>query len=349
MLVRDYLLFIKAILISEWPKVKRLGMIVVMGSFLMFFISLSTALIKAKISQTYENRTVLVPVHRQTQEIETEILIPLVTDTTLQEIESHFEDTYFIRQTQEESLSLVNLSLQQNATLTYDINPFSNQYLISEQVLMIYGWQMDDYYQVNATIIEFSDTHHLNVDLLVPSQSPFINNSARIHPFLTLQTPHDPEIILSFLNQKIVNPTYQYQIENFDMSDLLVSLIQAIEKGLLGFSFIIFVVSSSNIGTIMPYFIHEFKDEIMLLRQFGLSQKTIHFLFLWVSLLILIIALSLSLGFSFSVLFLFSLWVKLKVQFHFFKLLFLFGFQLLFGALFAYQAIKKVSVELTYL
>lgn len=348
MFVKDYLIFLKEILRSEKDNVKRLLKIVILGSFLMFFVSLASSLIKLKIETTYQGRYVLLPYLKNQQEYDHTLSLALIDQSIINNIESKFENTTFLDNVELNETYVQNITQHQAAALNYEINYFDENTYIGEHILAMYQWNLDDFYTIDSTVVSFSDIIDTGADLILPKT--FDHNLNQVdNQLITVQTSSDIEAIVKEINQNLLSPLYEYRLEDFSMDELLIAIVGSIEKILLLFSFLIFSVSSSNIGTVMPYFVNEFKDEINLLCLMGMSKHIIFYIFMLASVFILWIALHVSFFISYIIYILFALTLKITIKLPFIKVFFIFIFQLICGSFFSYQSIKKATIEATYL
>lgn len=350
MFFNDYLLFAYQMIRSEFERVKRLFLIIILGSFLVFFITFMSTVIKTQISKQYSGRYVLLPYKVNTNNIESTLLTSLIDQNIFKEIESMYGNTVFIQNEVVNQAELTNINKNDSALLNIEENIDSNEILINLETLEINGWKIDDIYRLNATIIEFQGVHNRDgLDILLPKSYLQSSKDNTIDNFITIKTDKDIQEITQYLNDNISDVNYEYRVDDISANDIFVSIISTIENILLIFSFIIFIVSSSNIGTIMPYFINEFKDEIILLRLHGLSQKYIYRIFILTTFLILSISLLISVALAYSFTTLISIITGVVTKHSILRIILLLLFQCISGCLFSYNGIKKASYEVAYL
>ena len=146
-----------------------------------------------------------------------------------------------------------------------------------------------------------------------------------------------------------MNSNYYYDIEPLSIDTLILSLIQLIEKLLFGITFCIFMVSSSNIGTLMPYFMMEYSDEIKVLRLLGMPRSVVLGLFLKFALGLLGVALILSCLISLFFSLLLCIILRLPLSLPLIKITVLLVLQWVGGFLFTQGSIKKATCEVAYL
>ena len=348
MLLKDYFIYLYYILKSEGKRVQRLFIIITLGSLLVFFIHFSTNIIKTKITQNYAGRYVLMPYLKNSQHLETSLPFELIKQEEIQLIQNTFIDTQILETVQNKEITLLNLSQNKSTTLSNETTHLP-YFSIHPETLERHQWKLDDFYQLDAILLDKIETHIKPVDLLIPEKYQLEIEEETYDNFITLQTTDLIDDVLELINVSLTNLNYEYRIEDFSVNDLFISLITSVESILLGFSFLIFIVSSSNIGTIMPYFIGEFKDEIETLRLMGISHPVIFKLFMMVCVFILLTSLMFSLIFAYFLSMLFALVMKATFQIFSFKLFFLFIIQILFGCLFSFQSIKKATDSVSFL
>src|SRR5699024_3069666 len=140
-----------------------------------FFISFTTHIIKEKVSENYAGRYVLLPYRKKTQDIEHTLPFKLVDDKVKQELENTLVGTRFINQDTLQEITLYNLTQGESISVTYDMNPYHDRYLINETLLNLYQWSLDDIYTIDAIKIEITDIHAHDVDLYIPKTHPLKN------------------------------------------------------------------------------------------------------------------------------------------------------------------------------
>lgn len=349
MLLKDYLSFIFSILYAERHRVKRLFLIVILGSFLTFFIYFATSLLKHQVALKYKHQYVFLPYQKGSQDVLEPSSIKLVDELVINNLKNDFSDIIIFSNKEESIFNLYNQTLDMTLSVSYRLNPFDNSNYINQDILDLYQWKISDYFKIGSTFIFFDDIHDEDVDLIlssayIPKQPGSLNNN-----FITVHTEYPINVVLESLNQSITDLSYEYRMEPFSTQDLFMTLISGMERILFMFSFLIFIVSASNIGTIMPYFVNEFKDEIHLLRLMGLSRNIIFNIFMLTSLVVLLISLLISFLLSYLISLLIALLLKSLLPTSFFMCLILIMIQITLGLLFSYQSIKKASDDVTYL
>lgn len=350
MFVRDYFSFVQEMLKAEIKRIKRLVFIIFLGSFLVFFVSFTSTLVKNAITQKYAGRYVLMPYRKGTQNIESHLLNPLISKLTFEEIENTFDNTYFITNAPLLESRITNLNTHETVNITVDENIFGDAFLINEDILSLYKWKKDHLFRYHATGFSI-DGYHLrdDVDLLVPKH--FLDHQVlKTHDnFITLHTNQEIEAILEVINLNVLDVNYEYKVDDVSINEIFLAIVVSIEKIIIAFSLTIFIISSSNIGTLMPYFINEFTDEITLLRLHGLKHIYIVRIFLFTTITILTLALSLSCFSSYIFASLLGIIFRVRAHHSFIKIAFLFIFQCAMGSIFSYKTIKKATFEVAYL
>lgn len=349
MFVKDYVQFIFSLLYTERGRVKRIFFIIILGSFLSFFIVFFSASLKLKIQNQFQNQYVILPYIKGTPHVLEPLDFPLILESDKKAIKTLFDDLIFIERNQAQEILLHNLSLNQNLTMTYEINSYDDHNYINESFLTIYDWQLKDLYTFHSELIHFDGTHLQDVDLILSKDLIPKSQIHRYTNFLTLESRHNIQDILEVINTSFVKNNFEYQVEPFNANTLYTSLVGMIEKILLGFSFLIFIVSTSNIGTIMPYFMNEFKDEITLLRELGLPKNIIHHIFALTCFTILVVSLLLSSSLAFLLSSSIVLVIKAPLNISLIKWFLLLCIQTVLGLITSLKSIKKASDSITYL
>ncbi len=349
MLLKDYFIFVFSLLYAERHRVKRLFLIIILGSFLSFFIFYMSSSIKYKINLDYQDRHILLPYMKGTQQVLEFLDYDLLDYESKSNLVQEFDDLSFIEEENEQEIMLFNLTSNESVSLSYELNSFDNSNYINTILLNIYSWGLEDLYKIDATVIEFKDTHETDIDLILNPNLIQTITKLTSSNILNIRTSHDINKVLEWINHSLLNTGYEYRIEPFGANDLFNTLISLVERVLLTFSFLIFIVSSSNIGTIMPYFVNEFKDEMNTLRYLGLSKNIIFKIFLLTSILILLASLLISNILAYIISIIISIFIRSKVYVSGIKTLILFSTQTGLGMLFSLQSIKKASDDITYL
>lgn len=348
MLVNDILIFIYNIIKAEFKRVKRLMFIIALGSFLVFLITMSSSILKTKVRQAYSNRYVLMPYKLNSDIVLLEESEVFLNSSMKDNIKSRFNKTQFIETNKTESAEVLNINQNENKTVFVGENIYSNDILINEDFMKYSDWTKNDKLVLDATLLEIDGYHtHYEYELLLPSKMYDAYIETSNDNIITLITDDNIDEIVSYINTFFT--AIEYKLEDIALDELVISLLTLVESVILTFSLVIFLVSSSNIGTIMPYFINEFQDEILLLRIMGLDKKSLENIFLYTTCTLLFISLCISLFFSFSLSFLFSILAKSKFDVSLFKLSFLFIIQIITGLLFSHKSIKKATDYVAYI
>lgn len=349
MKLRDFMRYLMEMSLSKLSRLKRILWIMSLGSVLVFGISISTTLLESWISQTYKDRHVLLPYNLDATYLD-EIPIELISPYHLKQISNSFENTKITSSDRILNLDIEHLSSSKKGTLSYTVH---NKGYISVQVSLMeyYNWNETDWLRIGTMIYPIYHIHYSeDVDLKLPFY--FINSQStklNYDNILTVYSNHDIQEIVDAINQQLSDPNYYYEVEPFSMDDLLLSLLQLLRRILMTISLCIFLVSASNIGTLMPYFIMEYQDEIDVLRLHGLPKETLISLFVSFTVLILLTSMFLS---SISTVFIFKLLsflFNIPFSIPLFKLLILTILQVSFATLLTLGSIKKAMDSIAYI
>lgn len=319
-----------------------------LGSLLVFGISISTTLLESWVQLTYQNRHVVLPYNIDSTYLE-ELPIELLSQYQLKEIASSYKDTMIIASRNTYSVEVKNLGTSKQGDLSYSTH---NKGFISVQETLMdyYEWSMGDLLKIGNVIYPIQHVHYSEEsDLKMPFT--FIDTQTtklNYDNILTIYSNQNINDIVVTINQSLIDSNYYYQLEPFSIDDLLMSLINLLRRILMAISMCIFLVSSSNVGTLMPYFIMEYQDEIEVLRLHGLPKKVLINLFISFTVLILLTSTLISSISSISIFKIISYLTNIPFSLPLIKLLILSLIQVCFATLLTLGSIKKAMDSIAY-
>ena len=333
---------------SKFQRLKRILWIMSLGSLLVFGISISTTFLESWVQLTYQNRHIILPYNVDSSYLE-EIPIELISQFQLKEISSSFKDTKIMASRNTSSIEVKHLGTTNQGDLSYSIH--SKGYISVQETLMeYYEWSIGDLLKIGNVIYPIQQVHYSEEsDLKMPFS--FIGNQTtklNYDNILTIYSNQNINEIVSAINQSLVDSNYYYQLEPFSMDDLLMSLINLLRRILMAISMCIFLVSSSNIGTLMPYFIMEYQDEIEVLRLHGLAKEILANLFISFTILILLTSTLISSATTIAIFKLISFLTNIPLSLPIIKLLVLAFVQVSFATLLTLGSIKKAMDSIAY-
>lgn len=319
-----------------------------LGSLLVFGISISTTFLESWVQLTYQNRHILLPYNIDTSYLE-EVPIELISQYQLKEIASSFKDTKIIASNNTTSVEVKHLGTTKQGDLSYSIH--TQGYMSVQETLMeYYEWSVGELLKIGNVIYPIQQVHYSEESDLKMPFSFIASNTTTLNydNILTIYSNQNIKEIVSAINQSLVDSNYYYQLEPFSIDDLLISLINLLRRILMAISMCIFLVSSSNIGTLMPYFIMEFQDEIEVLRLHGLSKEVLTNLFISFTVLILLSSTLISSTTTIAIFKLISYLSNIPLSLPVIKLFVLAFIQVSFATLLTLGSIKKAMGSIAY-
>lgn len=333
---------------GERNRIKRILILIGLGGSLLFFILNTSHLLKQYITLNYTHTEVIMPINKYTQEPILSLNYQLLDLHTIKELNASLPDTTLTFSQTTTEIEVDVLKSNQKISLSVLFSDVYNQVLMHPNLYDIYGIEINDTLRHQSSLFTIRDYHPFDdYDLILPD-SFNIDSSKSYDNLITVHSLLDIEEVVDKINQHIIQSPYQFQTQPISMNALLLSLVSLVEKLLLGIGFVLFLVSASNLGTIMPYFIGEYKDEITVLKHHGLPNRYIIRVFFLISLTLLSISLMAAALLSWIFTMLISLVVHISFVPPLFKLASLFILQLILGLLSTQNAIKKATETVTY-
>lgn len=333
---------------GERRRIKRILILIGLGGSLIFMILNTSQLLKQYITTNYTHIEVIMPINKHTREPIIGLNYPLLNPYLIQELNTTLPDTTLSVSPNATEIEVNVLKTNQTLTLSVLFSEDYNQILMHPYLSEMYDIDIDDSLRHQSSIIMIEDYHPLDqYDLILP-MSLNIQTSKTYDNLITVHSLLETDVVLNAINKRISHTPFQYQKQPLSMNTLLLSMISLVEKLLLGIGFVLFLVSASNLGTIMPYFIDEYQDEITVLKHHGLSNQYIIRIFSLISLTLLCVSLIVSAFLSISLIMLLSLITQITFNPPLFKILLLFLSQLILGLLSTQNAIKKATDSVTY-
>ena len=316
MLYYDYFYFIKQIYQFEKKKIKRILMILSSASFSIYFIMFANEFLAKKLNDS--SHFLLTPVNEQV----------IINQSYLKVLSNQFKNTKIETLDNYETIALYNLTNHK----TYD---FSVQYdenvavpVFNSEIFQLHEFKKGTRFKLNSlSFNQYGFDDSLSVDLILPS---FYRDSKHDYgKILKIKTDDSIHKIMNTLNY----PQVMYELNPIKEEEFMQDILNLINKFLIAISFIIFTVSSTNISSILPYFISEFEAEIILFTHMGLKKEIIQRLFLL--LIISMILFSITLPLISCII----LSLIVEVSLNYFKIIIIICLQFGFSLLISYHAI----------
>lgn len=333
---------------SEFNRIKRTLLILFFGCFLVFLTLNLTTFLKSYIDINYAHQEVLMPVSKGSHVPTLDLSYTLLHEQDLIQLKQKYEGLNLYYATPTSQIDMTILNTNQTLSLSLCYREHYDEAYMNGTAMEMYGLEIGDFLQLESLLIEIHGVSYSNdCDLILPRE--YATDHIHIYDnLLHIEYNQDIDVVLNDINTILQTSPFFYQQQNFSMDDLLLGMINLLEKVLLSFGFVIFLVSASNLGTLMPYFIHEFKDEITVLKHLGLHTRYLTYIFMLVCFSMLMLALGAS-GLVGCILFKclgFILNVHFKIPL--IKTGLLIIVQSLSGLLSSYQSIKKATESVTY-
>ena len=333
---------------GERRRIKRILILIGLGGSLIFMILNTSQLLKQYITSNYTHIEVIMPINKHTHEPVISLNYPLLDQSLIQELNTVLTDTTLSVSPNATEIEVSVLKSNQTLTLSVLFSDEYDQILMHPYLSEMYDIEIDDVLRHQSSLITIEDYHPFDqYDLILP-MSLNIQTSKSYDNLITVHSLLETDIVLNAINEKISHTPFQYQTQPLSMNSLLLSMISLVEKLLLGIGFVLFLVSTSNLGTIMPYFIDEYQDEITVLKHHGFSNQYIIRIFSLISLTLLSVSLIVSAFIAIGLIMLLSLVTQITFSPPFYKILLFFLFQLTLGLLSTQNAIKKAIDSVTY-
>lgn len=347
MLIQDYFGFVVVMLKAEFNRIQRILKILFFGAALVFSILNVSSLVRTYITLKYTNATVLAPQIKHTQNPVLNLNYALLPENIIHQIQRNHPNSHITLSNPTTQVEIQDPKHQVSLTLNIKVGS-DPQTKVHPYTLEAYKLKLGDVLIYHATMIQLDGLHSEDgFDLVVPA-SVFGNLKQSHDNFLRIETTDSLQSILKEINTFLLNTPYEYQIQNISLDQILLSLISLIERILLVIGFVIFLISASNLGTIMPYFIMEFEDEMMVLKHHGLKTTVLRRIFILISITMLMISLLSSITLTGMMTLIVSLILKIPYQISWIKVFILFGMQLFLGVLTSHTTIKKTCASITY-
>ena len=291
-------------------------MILSSASFSIYFIMFANELLTRKLNDS--SHFLLTPINEQV----------LINQSYLDILSNQFKDTKIEILDNYETITLYNLSNYKTYEFSVDYYDTIAVPVFNSNTFKLHEFKKDTRFKIKALSFnkyDFDDS--ISVDLILPG---FYKDSRQIFgKILKINTEDNIDKILDVLNQ----PQKMYELNPIKEEEILQEILNLINRFLIAVSLLIFFVSSTNISSILPYFVSEFEGEILLFTHMGLKKEIIQRLFL----LLIISMILVSITFPLIACIILSL--ILSVSVNYFKIIIIICIQIAFSLLISVHAI----------
>lgn len=266
----DLFNYVFCIMKEEVRQIIRIVTFLLISATLVFGLNVLSDTLRNQMTLHFHHRYTLIPMVRSSQEMLPPLPYPLLPNT-INNLDFHQNDGLI-------QFEVNNLNLRSTELLTLE---FDDSYTLSlrHDLFESLNWNENDVVCLGSSCFPIEKYHTSGVDVRFPRgtiQTELLPLS--YDNIITLYSENIAED-LKTMNLALMRTDVVYTVETLRIDQLILSLITGIQIGLTVILAIIFLVTCTNINTVFPLFIVNFKEELMLLRYFGMPLKQVSRIF----------------------------------------------------------------------
>lgn len=262
--------YVFRIMKEEMRQIKRIVLFLLISAVLVFGLSVLSDTLREKLTVHFHHRYTLIPTFRISQEFVPPLSYRLLPHT-INDIDFHHSMGLI-------QFEVSNLTQQSIQLLTLDQHDSSALSLRADLFETLH-WEKGDLICMGTSCFPIESHHSGGMDLMLPVDTIQIELLPFFYDNILTVYSENIDDDLKVINQALMRADIVYTIETLRLDQLVLSLVTGMQVGLSVILAIIFLVTCTNINTVFPLFIVNFKDELLLLRYFGMPLKHVSLIF----------------------------------------------------------------------